>query len=66
MPNVGDVITGKLIGLPGNRYIWTQCPDCGTERWLRYRSYDPSSVRRCRQCHTNHARGRFKPHKAER
>jgi predicted RNA-binding Zn-ribbon protein involved in translation (DUF1610 family) len=56
MPNVGDIVPGKQIGLSSSRYVWTQCPDCGEERWVRYRLYDPSPVRRCRSCYIQEAK----------
>jgi hypothetical protein len=60
MPNVGDIIQGKLIGLSADKYVWAQCPDCGLERWAQRSSYNPSSIRRCKPCHIQHIRGSFK------
>jgi hypothetical protein len=60
MPNVGDTIAGKVLGKPGNRYIWAQCDTCGNQRWAQYSSYNPNSIRRCKPCHIQHIRGRFR------
>jgi hypothetical protein len=66
MPNIGDTASGRSIGLSSSRYIWTQCPDCGTERWVQYKTHDPAAVRRCQQCQIKYARERFKNRKAKR
>jgi hypothetical protein len=63
--NVGDIVSGKELGKPGKRFLWSRCPDCGEERWQQYKPSNPGSIRRCRECHTQHTRRLFKLHKGE-
>jgi ribosomal protein S27E len=50
MPNVGDIISGKEIGKPrAGRFIWLECMDCHTERWVQYRN-EGHQVIRCFSC----------------
>jgi len=40
MPKVGDIIRGVEIGLNYkgsnyDKYVWSKCPVCGAERWIR-------------------------------
>jgi hypothetical protein len=60
MPEVGDTLSGKVLGKPGNKYIWAACPDCKVERWALYSAVTPSSNRRCKPCHIKHTRGQFR------
>ena len=46
MPTLGAVILGKEIGKTHNhRYIWSACPDCGEERYVRN-----GEIRSCVSC----------------
>jgi hypothetical protein len=60
MPNVGDTLSGKVLGKLGNRYIWAKCESCGKERWAQYSAVTPSSNRRCKPCHIKHTGGQFR------
>jgi ribosomal protein S27E len=60
MPAIGETITGKALGKPGSRFIWTVCPDCAQERWAQCRPHDTSTVRRCLKCHRSFIKHRFK------
>lgn len=36
MPQLGDVVSGRKIGVKSwNKYIWTTCEVCGCERWVK-------------------------------
>ena len=36
MNKLGDVIKGDAIGKRSKEYfVWTACPNCGVERWVR-------------------------------
>jgi ribosomal protein S27E len=65
MPNVGDVIQGKLIGRPWGRFIFVRCPDCDRKRWFSYKPHDSASTRRCQPCHTQFVRKLFVINKAK-
>lgn len=50
---IGQTIKGKKIGYKHNSYsdmyIWSACPDCGKERWVRLYRGEPTSIR-CNSC----------------
>jgi len=41
MPKIGEITTSDKLGLLGrSREVWTACPICGRERWVRVRYKD--------------------------
>jgi hypothetical protein len=60
MPYIGEIASGKMIGLSSGRYIWTRCPDCSKERWTPYKPHDSASIRRCQPCHRSYTKQKFK------
>jgi len=65
MPDVGDVVQGRLIGRSNGRYIYVRCPDCDERRWISFKPYDPGSTRRCQRCHVKFVRKIFTTNKAK-
>jgi len=50
MPQIGEVRSAKDIGRSyTGLYKWVACPDCGKERWGRFRNGRLDSIR-CRAC----------------
>jgi ribosomal protein S27E len=62
MPEVGEIVSDKKPGQRAHKFIWAKCPDCGVERWQQYKPSKPGSIRRCKECHTEYVRHRFKLH----
>ena len=58
MPNIGDVIRGKELGLKGWHYMWTACIDCGREKWVQCRRGKPTAE----YCTSCAQRGEMHPH----
>lgn len=55
MPQIGDISYAEDLGHKGNprqKYIWSCCPDCKSERWIRI-IHDKPNERRCSQCNAN-------------
>lgn len=53
MPKLGDIKSGYALGFKDKNiyrdFIWTQCPRCKEERWVRSVNWKPRSYA-CRHC----------------
>lgn len=63
MPKIGEVKTGKQLGLRAlrSRYVWHACIGCGKERWAQLVYGEPRRTE-CHDCAVKHKRGRESPH----
>ncbi len=47
---LGETKLGRELGYKGTgRFMWHACVDCGKERWVRYKTGEPGSLR-CQSC----------------
>ena len=59
MPQIGEQISGKKIGRDGSHtYIWSNCPLCNDERWVRI-DYEKRTghIPLCKKCYGVSNRG---------
>ena len=58
---IGEVVSGKEIGLKGGKWAWIKCPACHKQRWAQQRDGLSPSSRLCKEpCLADFNRSIFK------
>lgn len=53
-PEIGTIINGKTIGKSPQSYIWANCPECNSPRWVALYYFKKNNKALCSSCASRH------------